>query len=332
MPPRRPQETLYTSLEPPAPGPRVIHFPEDQSYGEIVVRDWGSPVHGGYSSDWKDLGFRRAAEARGPVSIPEAQEAGLALADEVEGFGEGLRLLQPDDLQYVFTGWHNSVTWTDDDCRHLSRLQGLVWVSLVGVSISDEGLRWLGGMRGVRHFDLHRIPGLTDEGIAHLSGLTKIESFFCTSRRITDSSMAVFGGWGESLLQIRLSSERITDGGMAHMARCTRLENMFIPWGVTWRGVAELHGKPLKTIVMNWGSDGGNRNIDDEALEQLVPLWVRTPTLTGLDLGMTAITDAGLRLLQRLKQLDWIYVGDNDGVTEEGIAALEAALPKVGGA
>ena len=143
--------------------------------------------------------------------------------------------------------------------------------------------------------------------------------------------MAVFGGWGESLLQIRLSSERITDAGMAHMAACARLEGMFIPRGVTWRGVAELHSKPLTTIVMNWGSDGGNRNIDDEALEQLVPLWERTPTLTGLDLGMTAITDAGLRLLQRLKQLEWIYVGDNDGVTEEAVAALEAALPKVGG-
>ena len=125
-------------------------------------------------------------------------------------------------------------------------------------------------MRGLRHLDLHRIPALTDEGIAHLSGLTEIESFFCTSRRITDASMAVFGGWG-SLLQIRLSSERITDAGMAHMARCARLENMFIPRGVTWRGVAELHGKPLTTIVMNWGSDGGNRNIDDEALKQLVP-------------------------------------------------------------
>ena len=162
-------------------------------------------------------------------------------------------------------------------------------------------------MRELRHLDLHRIPSLTDEGIAHLAGLTRIESFFCTSRRITDASMA-------------------------HMARCARLENMFIPRGVTWRGVAELHGKPLTTIVMNWGSDGGNRNIDDEALKQLVPLWERTPTLTGLDLGGTAITDAGLRLLRRLKQLEWIYVGGSEGVTEEGVKALEAALPKVGGA
>ena len=46
---------------------------------------------------------------------------------------------------------------------------------------------------------------------------------------------------------------------------------------------------------------------------------------------MTAITDAGLRLLQRLKQLDWIYVGNCEGVTEEGVAALEAALPKMAG-
>ena len=43
--------------------------------------------------------------------------------------------------------------------------------------------------------------------------------------------MAVFGGWGDSLVQIRLSSERITDGGMAHMARCTRLEKRVHPQG-----------------------------------------------------------------------------------------------------
>ena len=109
---------------------------------------------------------------------------------------------------------------------------------------------------------------------------------------------------------------------------------MFIPRGVTWRGVAEaeLHGKPLTTIVMNWGPDGGNRNIDDAALEQLVPLWERTPTLTGpRPRGGRRSPDAGLRLLQRLKQVEWIYVGDCDGVTEEGVKGLEAALPKVGG-
>ncbi len=60
------------------------------------------------------------------------------------------------------------------------------------------------------------------------------------------------------------------------MARCTRLENMFIPRGVTWRGVAELRGKPLTAIVMN-------------------------------------------------------RVGGSEGVTEKGVEALEAALPKVGG-
>ena len=125
MPPGQPQETRYTSLEPPAPGPRVIHFPEDRSCGEIVVRDWGSPVHGGYRSDWEDLGFRLAAEARGPVSVPAGQEAGLALAEGVEGLGGWTECcVRPDDLQYVLTGWRNSVTWTDDDCRHLSRLQG----------------------------------------------------------------------------------------------------------------------------------------------------------------------------------------------------------------
>ena len=103
--------------------------------------------------------------------------------------------------------------------------------------------------------------------------LRKVETFFCPSPLLTDASMEVFGSWGGSLLQLRLNSDRITDAGMAHMARCTRLTNMFIPKGVTWRGVAHLDGKPLVTIVV-WG----NRNIDDRALEELVPLWEQTPT------------------------------------------------------
>ncbi len=316
--------TPYTPMQPPAPGARVIRFPEDRSYGEIVMRDWGTAVVGGFYARWSDLGFERLAEARGPVAIPPAKEVRLALAEGVEGLGEGLGLLEPDDLQQVATDrYRNSVVWTDEDCRHLSRLQDLGWVSLIGVALGDEGLRWLGQMPELRHLDLHRIDTITDEGVSHLANLEKLETFFCPSPLLTDASMEVFGGW-ESLLQIRLQGDRITDDGMAHMAGCARLTNMFIPPGVTWRGVAHLHGLPLVTLVI-WG----NRNIDDRALKELVPLWEQTPTLTGLDLGHTSISDAGLTLLRRLEQLTWIDV-TADGTTEEGIRALKEALPKVG--
>ncbi len=316
--------TPYTPMQPPAPGARVIRFPEDRSYGEIVVRDWDTPVIGGFYARWSDLGFERLAEARGAVAIPAGKEVRLALAEGVEGLGEGLGLLEPDDLQQVATdGYRNSVVWTDEDCRLLSRLQGLVWVSLIGVALSDEGLRWLGQMPELRHLDLHRIDAITDEGVSHLESLKKLETFFCPSPLLTDASMEVFGGW-ESLLQVRLQGDHITDGGMAHMAGCARLTNMFIPPGVTWRGVAHLHGLPLVTLVI-WG----NRNIDDRALKKLVPLWEQTPTLTGLDLGHTSITDTGLPLLRRLGQLTWIDV-TADGTTEDGIRALKDALPKVG--
>lgn len=177
----------------------------------------------------------------------------------------------------------------------------------------------------LRHLDLHRIDTITDEGISQLANLRKVETFFCPSPLLTDASMAVFGSWGRSLLQIRLNSDRITDAGMAHMAGCTRLTNMFVRKRVTRRGVVRLEGKPLVTIVL-WG----NRNIDDRALEELVPLWERTPTLTGLDLGRTAITDAGLEILYRLNQLEWIYVGESEGVTGDGVRALKEG-PSNGG-
>ena len=36
-------KTPYTPMQPPAPGPRILRFPEDRSYGEIVV-----PPKGGW--------------------------------------------------------------------------------------------------------------------------------------------------------------------------------------------------------------------------------------------------------------------------------------------
>lgn len=79
----------------------MIRFPEDRSYGEIVLRDWGTPVTGGFRSSWRDLGFERVAEARGAVAVPAGREVRLSLAEEVEGLGEGLSLLKPGDLQQV---------------------------------------------------------------------------------------------------------------------------------------------------------------------------------------------------------------------------------------
>ena len=168
-------------MKPPGPRATGLRFPENRSVGQVLVRDWGSSVFGGFNS-WNDMGFERIAEAQGTVSVPAA----------------------------------------------------------------------------------------------------KIETFFGGGPNMTDASMAVFGGWGDTLLQIRTGwdSDHVTDDGMAHMARCHQLTNMFLPQQVTWRGVAYLKTLPLQTIVV-WG----NKNIDDHALKMLAPIWEQMPTLRFIFMG-----------------------------------------------
>lgn len=307
----------YTEMSSPVTAAKVLHFPDDRCYGTVVVRDWGGPVAGGFRDHWEAMDFEPIAPAQGAVEVPAGKEVRLSLAEETDELGAGLDLLQPDDLQYVTAdGWKNRVRWTDADCRHLARLHGLVWVSLIGAQLTDAGLRWLGGLTRLRHLDLHRIETFTDEGVAHLAALTQLETFFFVSPRISDVSMAIIGEWA-SLRQIRINNaELVTDAGMAYLAKCRKLTNIFVPRRVSWKGIAHLAELPIITLVV-WG----NKNINDEALPHLVPILKGMP-LTGLDAGQTAITDAGLHHLRGLR-LDWCDV-TAEGVTDEANKALVA--------
>jgi hypothetical protein len=311
----------YTLMDGPTPGPKVLQFPTDCAIGEVVIRNWGSDVEGGFRMDWANMGFNHLAEARGAVAVPAGQEVRLSLAPRTDNLGAGLDQLKPDDLQYltIDDAWDSQVIWTDADCRHLARLKGLVWVSLVKASVTAEGLRWIGELPELRHLDLHQIP-LTNEAIAHLAKLKKIETFFGTGPELTDASMAVFGSW-EHLLQIRMRAAKVTDDGMAHLVKCRHLTNMFMPSSITWKGIAHLRGLPLRGMVLCY-----NENIDDHALKMLAPLWAKMPTLEFLDLSVIPISDVGLRHLHQVKQLTRT-ITESTNVTDAGREELARALP-----
>ena len=91
----------YTPLAGPNPPSKTIRFPDERSFGAVVIRDWGGPVEGGFRPHWKDMGFEHLAPAQGVVVIPAGKEVRLSLSEDTPNLGSGLDLLAIDDLQYV---------------------------------------------------------------------------------------------------------------------------------------------------------------------------------------------------------------------------------------
>ena len=310
----------YTTMAPPGPGPKTLQFPRGRSIGRIFMRDWGTSIRDGFF-DFRRTGMKELAEARGEVAVPADKEVSLVLASNRESLQEGLAQLRHDDLQYLVADYENDPIEIDDNALEpIGRLGGLVGICLHRRPITDAGLARLGHLSELRHIDLHWCDDITDVGIKHLTGLKKVETFFgAFGPRITDASYEVFGGW-DTLRQIRSGHERITDRAMEHLARCKRLTTLFVPEGVTWRGLAQFADHQLVRLLLS-----GNKNIDNAAIAELVPIWQHMASLRLLDLSHTALSNDSVPLLSRLRQVKDLKLYKS-GVKADGIAEVEQKL------
>lgn len=77
----------------------------------------------------------------------------------------------------------------------------------------------------------------------------------------------------------------------------------------------------LRDVLDEIGLEG--TQITEDGLLHLLDL----PHLDNVDLARTAIGDAGLRILSRIKTLKYIHV-EGTSVTAKGVAALQESLPE----
>jgi hypothetical protein len=149
---------------------------------------------------------------------------------------------------------------------HLGRLKQLTFIN---VPVTDTGLAHLEGLTSLESLMLRGCNQVTDAGVAHLARLTGLTGLYLEDSRISDAGLASLRGL-TGLETLNLGTTQIGDAGLTHLGRLTRLENL--------------------------GLDG------------------------------TKVTDAGLVVLKRLKNLKRLYLS-GAGVTDAGVKELQEALP-----
>ena len=139
-----------------------------------------------------------------------------------------------------------------------------------------------------------RATGATDDGLAHLKGLTELR-------------------------ELRLYEIEITDAGLAHLKTLSGLRVLRLPHQITDAGLAHLKGlKELRKLLLLY------TKITDAGLVHLKGL----TGLRVLSLWHTKVTDAGLAHLKGLTGLRNIRLWRTK-VTKAGVRALEEALPEL---
>jgi hypothetical protein len=213
---------------------------------------------------------------------------------------------------------------TDDGLKHLSGLTGLRGLDLERTRVTPAGLAHLAGLRTLRRLGL---PGPVSDAV--LGALRRNRQLFLIPRRlgeeeptsddeIQEFSLAPFGA-------------AITDEGLRHFAGLKALRRLDMSgWQVTDEGMSRLAALPaLRSIGLRGTA------VTPAGLGRLAPL----KSLAGIDLDPGTVTDEALGVLRRNGQLralsGFVRAGRSDDeivrVSLTGTRVTDEGLPHLAG-
>ena len=143
-----------------------------------------------------------------------------------------------------------------------------------------------------------RAPSLTNAGLAHVQGLTRLRKLKIGETSITDAGLVHLASLHQ-LESLDLEQLETTDACLKHLQSTPQLRELYLGCNgkVTDAGLAYLKGLTrLRTLVFH----GSGHRITDAGMEHLKGL----TQLRKLDLSETLITDAGLEHLKCLYELE----------------------------
>ena len=192
--------------------------------------------------------------------------------------------------------------WNEDACRAsdhdleiLHFLPNLMSLSLdSNEGITDDGLALLGQLKKIEQLQLDG-TGITDDGLAYIEDLNRLRSLnLSRCKRIDGSGLKHLRRLPIHALNLNWTS--VTDDNLAHLTELKQLEFL------------ELLGTP----------------ITDQGLAHVAEL----RTLSEFNIRDTAVSDAGLKHLYALKALKSLNYGGTQ-VSKQGIDELRQMLPKL---
>jgi len=179
--------------------------------------------------------------------------------------------------------------------------------------LTDDGLRYLGTLASVKHLDLYDQAAITDIGLGHLKGLTRLEVLNLGGSQVTDAGLVHLGAMPQ-LISLDLSNTQITDAGLSRLSGYGQLRRLNInDTQVTEAGLKHLAGVPK----LEWLGVAG-LPVTDHGLAHLK----ENTTLRVLDLSRTNVTDAGLMHLRKLAHLGSLTLRDTQ-ITDDGLVHLK---------
>jgi hypothetical protein len=346
----------------PRPAPRTVvkvkQAPKKAGPGRAVARRKDGPAGEG-DADETDKGDRMPRRPAGtakpkPPTLPDLSTS-AGPANEEEAIAVLVRLGgkvareggRPDgpavSVNFNVPAGDKPVLLDDPDLIPLGKMPKLRQLALQQTKISDKGLEPLKGLKMLESLTLGQERQISDEGLAHVVGLTGLTQLLIPGTALSDNGLGTLKGL-VNLRVLDLASTAVTDAGLKHLASFPRLESLSLSGtGVTDAGLAQLKGLPglLHLHLAETGvSDAGLAQL--AGLTKLRSLSLDQSKVTNaglahlanlaelrvLRLAGTGVTDAGMAQLGKLTQLEQVVLRDTT-VSNQGVALLKQALPKV---
>ncbi|MGH7136861.1 MAG: leucine-rich repeat domain-containing protein, partial [Pirellulales bacterium] len=249
---------------------------------------WRMP---GDSGAWKPIG-----KTRGSVRVPAEAVVRLDVSKAASNDLAWLDDLPPNDIQEL--NLHGTDV-SDEALRHVTRLTGLRSIDLRSNRISDAGLEGFDALVNLEEIELDAIGvnsegfGVGDGAMRWLGRLPKLRTINLRYAKVTDAGLADLVQCG-SLTELVLAGTQVSDAGLPHLMKLPRLDTLFL------------------------GMDGDGANVTNEGLKTVGKL----VNLSLLDLSGTKIAGEGLAHLKDLKKLKTLHL-ESTGVSEADLAYLE---------
>jgi endonuclease YncB( thermonuclease family)/Leucine-rich repeat (LRR) protein len=291
---------------------------------EMVRNGWAVSDHSGMDA-WAMIAWENKRGLwRGEFISPKRWRKGERLPGEEDAAAEDKAAAALQEIgaktkiedSHVVSLYLRSDKVADATLEHLKKLPHLRFLNLAeegnAPKITNAGLAHLAGLTKLKSLHLARFNGATDAGLVHLKGLTALETLEITHTKSIDGSGLVHLRELRRLESLNFNHTPVTDDTLAHVKDFTKLKSLGLrATKITDAGLKHLQALENLEQLNLWET-----NITDDGLA----LVAKMPQIKHLLLVAAEITADGLKHLENMPVLEDLELrhvkGDDDVVLE----------------